>query len=120
MPTVRARPTRQPPDPDIIVYRISGALFFGAASSIAALLEQVSSQYRALVLDFTDVPFADATGVNMIAGVCRTAARNGARVFLTGAADDLRDAMMAHAVAPPAVQFAADVEEAVAVLKRPD
>ncbi len=108
------------PDRDIVVYRISGALFFGAASSIAALLEQVSSQYRALVLDFTDVPFADATGVNMIAGVCRTAARNGAKVFLTGAADDLRDAMMAQGVAPPTVQFAADVEAAVAILKRPD
>ena len=105
-------------DPDIIVYRITGALFFGAASSIAALLEQVPSHYRALVLDFTDVPFADATGANMIAGVCRTAARNGARVFLTGAADDLRDAMIAHGVQPPAVRFAADVEEAIAVFKR--
>jgi SulP family sulfate permease len=79
----------------------------------------VPSHYRALVLDFTDVPFADATGANMIAGVCRTAARNGARVFLTGAADDLRDAMIAHGVQPPAVRFAANVEEAIAVFKRP-
>jgi SulP family sulfate permease len=56
----------------------------------------------------------------MIAGVCRTAARSGAGIFLTGAGDELRAALVAHGVAPPAVQFAADVDEALAVLKRPD
>jgi SulP family sulfate permease len=104
-------------DPDIIIYRITGALFFGAASSIGTLLEHAPTRYRALVMDFAGVPFADATGVNMIAGVCRTAARTKARVFITGAADDLREALIAHGIGPTAVQFAPRIEDAVAGLK---
>jgi SulP family sulfate permease len=104
-------------DPDVMVYRIRGALFFGAASSIAALLEQAPARYRALVLDFSAVPFVDATGLNMIAGVCRTAARKDASIFLTGTAQDLRDSLAAHGIEPPAVQFADRIDDALAALK---
>ena len=105
-------------DPDIIVYRISGALFFGAASSIGSLLEQAPTSYRALILDFAGVPFADATGINMIAGICRTAARNGARIFLTSTAPDLRGSFISHGIEPPLVQFAPAIEDAIAAFKR--
>jgi SulP family sulfate permease len=108
---------QQAADPEIIVYRIRGALFFGAASSIAALLEQVPTRYRALVLDFSGVPFADATGVNMIAGVCRKVTRNGAQIFLTGAPPDLRESLTRHGIEPPAVRFADRIEDAIAALK---
>jgi SulP family sulfate permease len=106
-------------DPDIIVYRITGALFFGAASSIGLLLDEAPTQYRALVLDFTDVPFADSTGINTIAGVCRTAARKGAKIYLTGTAPELRESLISHGIEPPLVQFAARIDEAVGLLKLP-
>jgi SulP family sulfate permease len=105
-------------DPDIIVYRITGALFFGAASSIGLLLDQAPTQYRALVLDFAGVPFADSTGINIIAGVCRTAGRKGAGIYLTGATPELRDLLIAHGIEPPLVQFCERIDDAVAAIKR--
>jgi SulP family sulfate permease len=104
-------------DPDILVYRINGALFFGAASSIGALLEQVPLRYRGLVLDFAGVPFADATGVNMIAGVCRTAARKGTRIYLTAAADDLRQELASQGIVEPVVHFMPRADDAIAAFK---
>ena len=105
-------------DPDIIVYRIRGALFFGAASSVGMLLEEAPTRYRALVMDFTGVPFADATGINMIAGVCRTALRGGAKIFLTGTERDLPDELTSHGVRPPDVVFSERIEDAVALLRQ--
>jgi len=110
---------QQASDPDIIVFRLTGALFFGAASSIGLLLEQAPTQYRALVVDFSDVPFADATGINMIAGVCRRAERSGAKIFLAGTSAELRASLVSHGIEPPDVQFAPSIDEAVAALKRP-
>ena len=35
-------------DPDIVVYRITGAFFFGAAASIGAVLERIADTHRVL------------------------------------------------------------------------
>src|SRR5690606_25450174 len=48
-------------DPDVTVYRITGAFFFGVAAAIATVLDTAASQHKALVLDFAAVPFLDST-----------------------------------------------------------
>ena len=77
-------------DPDVVVYRISGAFFFGAASTVGAALDRIADRHKNLVLDFSTVPFLDSTGANVIAGVVRKAARNGVKVYVTGALFDVR------------------------------
>ena len=49
-------------DPTVVVYRISGAFFFGAAASIGAVLERIGDAHRNLIIDFTAVPFVDFDG----------------------------------------------------------
>ena len=49
-------------DPTVVVYRISGAFFFGAAASIGAVLEQIGDAHRNLIIDFSAVPFVELDG----------------------------------------------------------
>ena len=53
-------------DPTVVVYRISGAFFFGAAASIGAVLERIGDAQRNLIIDFSAVPFVDSTGAKTI------------------------------------------------------
>jgi SulP family sulfate permease len=105
-------------DPDVVVYRISGAFFFGAAATVGAVLERIADQHRALVLDFSGVPFLDSSGANVIAGVARKASRHGVKVYVTGASYDVRKELANHAVAPPAVTILARIEDAVGAVHR--
>ena len=69
-------------DPEVVVYRITGAFFFGAASSIGSVLDRIADTHRALVVDFSAVPFLDSTGAHVIEGLSRKAARAGERGFV--------------------------------------
>jgi SulP family sulfate permease len=105
-------------DPDVVVYRISGAFFFGAASAVGAVLERIADQHKGLILDFSSVPFLDSTGANVIAGVTRKASRHGVKVYVTGASYDVRKELANHGVAPPAVTILARIEDAVGAVHR--
>ena len=53
-------------NPEVVVYRITGALFFGATASIGSVLDRIQDSHKALIVDFSAVPFLDSTGANMI------------------------------------------------------
>jgi SulP family sulfate permease len=105
-------------DRDVLVYRISGVLFFGAASAIANVLDQISSTPRVFVIDFAAVPFLDSTGANMIAGICRKAARDHIRVFITGTTPSMRKTLVQHGIKPPGVTYKHAVSDAIASANR--
>ena len=65
--------------PDIVVYRISGAFFFGAAASIGAVLDRIADNHRVLIVDFAAVPFVDSTAVNTIEGLVHKAGKRASR-----------------------------------------
>src|SRR5690606_33725077 len=52
-------------NPEVVVYRITGALFFGATASIGSVLDRIQDSHKALIVDFSAVPFLDSTGANM-------------------------------------------------------
>jgi SulP family sulfate permease len=105
-------------DPDIAIYRITGALFFGAAGSIASVLDRISDRCRALVIDMSAVPFLDSTGANALEGVARGARRRGVRLVIAGAARDVRRDLALHGVAEPEVAHVRDIAAAQALLAR--
>lgn len=105
-------------DPEVVVYRISGAFFFGAASTVGAVLERIADQHKGFVLDFSAVPFLDSTGANVIAGVVRKAVRHGVKVYVTGASFDVRKELAKHEVKAPEVLFLARIEDAVGAVHR--
>ena len=105
-------------DSNIVVYRITGALFFGAAASIGSVLEQISATYRALVIDFAAVPFLDSTAANTLEGLARKAARRKVQVVLTGTTHDVREELFAHGIKPPLVRYERSIETALGKLHK--
>jgi SulP family sulfate permease len=101
-------------DRDILVYRISGAFFFGASASVAAALDRIGAQPRFYLIDFSAVPFIDSTAAATIDGFVRKAQRNGAAVYLAGARPPIQRVLVAQGVRPPGVHFTANLADALA------
>ncbi len=99
-------------NPDIVVYRISGAFFFGAAASIGAVLDRIADTHRVLIVDFAGVPFLDSTAAHTIEGLVHKAGRKGVTVILSGASEEIRRALAVHGLKPPAISFATSIEAA--------
>jgi len=104
-------------NPDVVIYRITGALFFGAAASIGSVLDRIQDSHKVLIVDFSSVPFLDSTGANMIEGLARKVHRRGIALWLTGASLDIRRVFLTHGLRKPLVRYAASVEDALAGLR---
>jgi sulfate permease, SulP family len=104
-------------DREVLVYRITGAFFFGAASAIGAVLDGSADQRKALVVDFAAVPFLDSTAANVLGRVAAKAQRQGIRLFITGASPAVRRALLTHGVSPKRARYRQTVERAIADIK---
>ncbi|RUW27863.1 SulP family inorganic anion transporter [Mesorhizobium sp. M4B.F.Ca.ET.215.01.1.1] len=107
-------------DADTVVYHISGAFFFGAASTVGTVLDRIADQRRNFILDCSAVPFFDSTAANVIEGAAHKARRAGVRFIIAGAAPQTRRMLINHGVKRPLVTYAASIRDARAQLKAPD
>jgi len=99
---------------DIVVYRISGAFFFGATAAVSAVLDRIGQQPRILVLDFSEVPIVDSTAANALAKFAEKLARGGTLVFLAGASASVRRSLLRAGLHKPLVRYAKTARQAVA------
>ncbi|MEO6842600.1 MAG: SulP family inorganic anion transporter [Bradyrhizobium sp.] len=104
-------------DPDVLVYRITGAFFFGAASAVGTVLDGIADTRKAFVVDFAAVPFLDSTAANAMSRVAAKAKRQGIRLFITGASPTVRRALLTHGVRPPRARYRETIARAVADIK---
>jgi sulfate permease, SulP family len=105
-------------DPGVVVYRISGAFFFGAAAAIGSVLDRIPDTHRVLVVDFAAVPFLDSTGANAIEGLARRVRRKDVQIVLTGTSHDVRKELFVHGLKPPLVSYEATIDKALAKTRR--
>lgn len=101
-------------DAEVVVYRISGAFFFGSAAAVGAALDEIGERPKAFVIDVSAVPLIDSTAAATIAGFARRAHRRGVAVYVAGARPAVREVLAAHGGSPPAVRFESSVEDATA------
>ncbi|HJT13509.1 MAG TPA: SulP family inorganic anion transporter [Dongiaceae bacterium] len=101
-------------DPNVVVYRISGAFFFGAAASVAAALERIGEHPKAYVIDFSSVSVFDSTAAATIEGFARKVARRGGALYISGASASIRHVLLAQGVRPPEVRYKPKLEDALA------
>ncbi|MEZ5551030.1 MAG: SulP family inorganic anion transporter [Pseudomonadales bacterium] len=104
-------------NPDLVVYRITGSLFFGATASIGSVLDQIQDSHKVLVVDFSAVPFLDSTGANMIEGLAHKAHKRGVTLWLSGASRDIRRVLLTHGLKKPRVHYASSVDTAVLAVR---
>jgi SulP family sulfate permease len=105
-------------DPDVVVYRISGAFFFGAAAGVGAALDRIGERPKAYVIDLSAVPMLDSTGAATIEAFARKAHRQGAAVYISGASRTIRRMLLIHGVKPPHVRFRKQLADAVRAAHR--
>lgn len=105
-------------DHDIAVYRITGAFFFGAASSVGTILEQIGDRSHAFIVDVSAVPFLDSTAANTLAGVAQKMERVGTRFYIAGANAAARRVLLTYGARPPLVEYFGTIDEAVAQARK--
>jgi SulP family sulfate permease len=79
--------------PDVLVYRIEGPFFFGAAEKLERTLERVQLNVATVVIRLGHVPFMDATGLAALAEIVQRFQRHQVRVLLCGLHEELRGAI---------------------------
>jgi SulP family sulfate permease len=102
-------------DPDIAVYRITGAFFFGAASTVSSVLDSIADQHKVFIIDFSAVPYIDSTAANAIGSVVRKSQRNSVTVVISAASSVVQKTLLSHGVEPPHALFEQSLGEALRV-----
>ena len=110
---------RTPYDPhavngDVVVYRISGALFFAAASAVGGVLDRIGEHPKAFILDFSDVPLVDTTAARVIEGFVHKLRHSGTCVYFTGASDNVLQTLRSAGLEKPLVTYVPDISRAAA------
>ncbi|QJP16490.1 SulP family inorganic anion transporter [Starkeya sp. ORNL1] len=100
-------------DPDTVVYRLSGAFFFGAASTVGTVLDNIAQLPKRFVLDFEAVPFLDSTAAAMLETFAHKMRRAGVKVVLTGTTPAIRRVLWNQGLRPPLVRFKSRVRDAL-------
>jgi SulP family sulfate permease len=99
-------------DAETVVYRISGAFFFGAAATVAGVLDRITSRPKRLVLDFANVPFIDSTGGRAIAALAAKTQRDGTELIIAGTLPAVRRELIAQGLREPGIRFVATLADA--------
>ena len=99
---------------DVVVYRLRGAYFFGAAATLGSVLDRIADSPRAFVVDFTQVPFVDSSGARSFELLARKMHRRGGVLVLTGANPEVRRTLLAHGLREPHVAWRATAADALA------
>ena len=97
---------------EVMVYRISGPLFFGASMSVATAFEQIGRLPEVVILDLSSVPLADSTAASALRGFAERARRHEAEVFIAGASPRVRHVLVRIGLKPPLVRYAPSVADA--------
>ena len=102
---------------DAMIYRISGAFFFGATAAVSNALDRIGEHPKLFILDMTDVPLIDTTAARMLGEYATKLNRSGTKVYLAGARRSVRRTMLGAGLRKPLVYYAATAEDAIQAAK---
>jgi SulP family sulfate permease len=77
------------------------------------VLDRIGDTHKALIVDFSAVPFVDSTAAHTIEGLARNAAKHGVKLYITGTSPEVRHALTVHGVAPASVHYKSTIERAL-------
>jgi SulP family sulfate permease len=97
-------------DTDFMVYKISGAFFFGATATVNAALDEIGQYPKTFVFDFSDVPLIDTTAAKALEGFVHKLRRANTQVFVAGARTGVRRTLLSAGMGVTQVLYASTVE----------
>lgn len=100
-------------DKDVVVYRISGAFFFGATAAVSSVLDRIGEHPKAFVLDFTDVPLVDTTAAKALEGFIHKLTASGTQVYFAGADMRVRRTLLSSGLGKGLVQYTPSADDAL-------
>mgnify|MGYP001164683230 CR=1 FL=1 len=104
---------------DVVVYRITGAFFFGATATVNAVLDRIGEHPRVFVLDMSEVPLVDSTAARALEVFAEKLGASGTTVYIAGARTSVRRTLLAAGLKRPLVHYAASAEDAVEEAHKP-
>jgi sulfate permease, SulP family len=96
----------------VMVYHITGPIFFGAAATIASTFERIGGFPPVIILDFESVPFADSSALGSLETFVKRAKRNGSLIYFSCADREVRRLLSHGGLKPPLVRYAPTVAHA--------
>jgi SulP family sulfate permease len=99
-------------DANFMVYKISGALFFGVTANISTVLDRIGTYPRIFVFDFSEVPLIDTTAAKALEAFVSKLRRAGTRVYIAGARPSVRRTLLSSGLEEPQVRYIDTVDEA--------
>jgi len=105
-------------DPNVMVFRLSGAFFFGATAAVSTVLDRVGAKPKAFVLDFQDVLLLDSTAAATLRGLVKRLTRGGTHVYFAATRRQVRKTLFAARLTPPIVNYKANLETALTLARR--
>jgi SulP family sulfate permease len=97
---------------DVMVYHITGPIFFGAAATIASTFERIGGFPPVIILDFESVPFADSSALGSLETFVKRAKRKGSLIYFSSADREVRRILSHGGLKPPLVRYAPSVAHA--------
>lgn len=117
----RARPDGQETfdgtEQDAVVYRLSGPLFFGSASTVGTVLERIGHHPKLFVLDFSAVPFVDTPAAEALQTFIKRCRSQNVMVALSGVAPAIRHFLHEEGIPDTMVHFVPSIAAAHDLLK---
>ena len=105
--------------PGLVVYRLRGAYFFGAAATLARTLDRVADMPDTLVVDFAQVPFVDSSGAHSFAVLADKLARRDCTLVISGAVPEIRKVLRSQLRHHSNVRYRPDIASAVRDFTKP-
>ena len=99
-------------DADFMVYKISGAFFFGATASVSTVLDRIGTYPRTFVFDFTEVSLIDTTGAKALEAFVKKFRRAGTRICIAAARPSVRRTLLSAGLHEPEVLYTGTVKDA--------
>ncbi|SMH46320.1 SulP family inorganic anion transporter [Azospirillum agricola] len=103
----------------VVLFRITGPFFFGVATRLSEVLDQIGPPPKIFILDLRAVPLIDATGVGALSDLVEHCRRTETAVILAGMPKEPRRVLDAMGLGnAPGVAFAQTLDAAVAIARR--
>jgi sulfate permease, SulP family len=95
----------------IALYRLSGPFFFGVTSAIAAQMDLIGRGPKVFVLDMSEVPFVDMSGVKTLSHFAARAHQHGAHLCIMAAPDRVKKTLRTHGLNEEKVHYINDLRD---------